>query len=159
MKKKLSGSVLRSSGNLLRLNKILLFFTRACLKNHFCDLHASYSDKIREKGVFTKGAGRGLCLPGYQCIPDGYSSAIYSASLAEGVFIQELRVAGRNSICLCHDRKVIRHQIRTAFHGNQRKKRKILRSMREGACKAPAFLPFRNNLRHLGSPAHSRTRK
>ena len=95
MKKKLSGSVLRSSGNLLRLNKILLFFTRACLKNHFCDLHASYSDKIREKGVFTKGAGRGLGLHGYQRILDGYSNAMRSTSWAEGVFIQELKVKNK----------------------------------------------------------------
>ena len=52
-------------------------------------------EQIWAEGGSTKGAGRGLGLPGYQRILEGYSSASASTSWADGVFVQELTTGGR----------------------------------------------------------------
>ncbi len=49
-------------------------------------------DKIWKEGFSTKGAGRGLGLPGYQRILAGCPNAAASTSWADGVFVQELTV-------------------------------------------------------------------
>lgn len=48
-----------------------------------------------EEGWSDKGEGRGLGLPGYQRILRDYPHAVSSAEWEEGVFVQELTIAGK----------------------------------------------------------------
>ncbi|MDE7218507.1 MAG: GHKL domain-containing protein [Oscillospiraceae bacterium] len=51
--------------------------------------------KMWDEGWSTKGAGRGLGLPGYQRILESYPNVSRCTSWADGVFVQELTVEGR----------------------------------------------------------------
>lgn len=51
--------------------------------------------KMWDNGWSTKGAGRGLGLPGYQRILENYSNVSTGTSWENGVFVQEMTVEGR----------------------------------------------------------------
>ena len=51
--------------------------------------------KMWDDGWSTKGAGRGLGLPGYQRILENYSNVSTGTSWENGVFVQEMTVEGR----------------------------------------------------------------
>lgn len=69
---------------------------RVCLRVSNPYTNVIEPEKMWEDGWSTKGAGRGLGLPGYQRILENYSNVSACTSWDNGVFVQEMTVEDRS---------------------------------------------------------------